>query len=387
MSSNKLRQDATASTKGAIYQLCVAVQKCYEMIAGQKVFVENLGDVTIEDQEQVETKYYRDSLTDNHSNFWNTLHNWVKDGFDSSPYTSLILYTTQQFGEKATISEWNNSDLEGRFEILSKIHKKSEERNSERRKKGGGKKSKTPISLLHQRFVLDGSRQEKLRDVISKFFIEACSPELPELHTIIKQQYIKGILNGKKDDFLNALIGFITQPQSGRGQHWEISYEAFDRKVGDLHNLYRRETRVFPRKHLDSIEPPGPQQVKEHRNHTFIQKITDIEYSEVIPDAISDYVAAVKTVRDEFKNYEVPVSRTENYTNELVRIYNTRYRIACRSCRDVISDSKNHYDHFTSEEPRKFEGFERPPDAFRNGLLHTQMDDDEKELQWRLEKR
>jgi len=357
------------------------------MIAEQKVLVESLGDVTIEGHEQVETKYYSDHLTDNHSNFWNTLHNWIQDDFDSSPYISLILYTPQQFGKMATISEWNNSGLERRLGILRKIHKNSEERESARTKRTSEKKSKIPDSLSHQRFVLNASRQEKLRDVIGKFVIEACSPELPELHAIIKQRYIKGILDGKKDDFLNALIGFITQPQSERGQNWEISYEAFERKVGDLTSLYHRETRVFPRKYLDDPKKPNGQLLDEHCNHVFVQKIEDIEYFVVIPDAINDYVAAVKTVHDEFKNYEVPVSRTKNYTTELVRLYNTRYRTACRNCMDIISDSQTFYDNLTSEEPREFEGFERPPDAFRNGLLHTQMDDDEKNLQWRIEKK
>jgi hypothetical protein len=144
---------------------------------------------------------------------------------------------------------------------------------------------------------------------------------------------------------------------------------------------------VFPRKHLDNPKKPNAHQLQEHRNHTFVVKIQDIEYSEVITDAVSDYVAAVKTVHDEFKNYEVPVSRTENYTAELVRLYNIRYRIACRNCMEIIPDSQTFFDNCTSDEPREFEGFERPPDAFRNGLLHTQMDDDEKKLQWRLEKR
>lgn len=356
------------------------------MIAGQKVFVESMGDVTIEAHEQVETKYYRDHLTDNHHNLWNTLHNWMQDDFDSSPYVSLILYTTQQFGKKAAISEWNNSDSAKRIDILKVIHKKSEERESERAKKASDKKSKIPISLSHQRFVLDASRQEKLHDVISKFYIEACSPELPELHTIIKQRYIKGILDGKKDDFLNALIGFTTQPQSGRGQSWEISYEAFEKKVGDLTTLYHRETRVFPRKHLDNTKIADPKQLEEHLNHTFVQKIKDIDYFEVIPEAVNDYVAAVKTVQGEFKNYEVPVSRTESYIDRLVQLYNTRYRSACRNSLDIIKGSQNLYDNITSEEPREFEGFERPPDTFRNGLIHSQMDDDEKKLKWRLKK-
>ena len=384
MRTNKLSQDASDSTKGIIYQLCIAVQKCYEMIASQKVLVESLGDVTIEAQEQVETKNYRHPLTDNHPNLWGTIRNWMKDDFDSSPYISLILHTTQQFGKNATIRAWNNSGLENRLEILKEIHKKNEERESARAKRTSEKKAKIPDSLSHQRFALDASRQEKLRDVIGKFVIEACSPELPELHTIIKQRYIKGILDGKKDDFLNALIGFITQPQSRRGQNWEISYEAFERKVGDLTSLYHRETRVFPRKYLDDSKTIDTKQVEEFGCHAFVKKINDIRYSEVIPDAIRDYIATAKTVLEEFKNYEVPVSRTENYNNELAKHFNTRFRYACRNCQDIIRESQNFYDSIMAEEPRVFEGFERPPDAFRNGLIHAQMDDDEKKLRWRL---
>src|SRR5574340_163512 len=126
MSADKLAQDATASTKGTIYQLCVAVQKCYEMVAGQKVLIESMGDVTIPGAQQVETKLYVDVLTDNHPNFWNTLHNWMQDGFDSTQYAALILYTTQQFGERATISEWNRSTPDQRRAILEAINQSAE---------------------------------------------------------------------------------------------------------------------------------------------------------------------------------------------------------------------------------------------------------------------
>jgi hypothetical protein len=45
--TEKQRNDATESIKGTIYQLCVAVQKCYEMLRGQVVLIESQGDVSI----------------------------------------------------------------------------------------------------------------------------------------------------------------------------------------------------------------------------------------------------------------------------------------------------------------------------------------------------
>ena len=383
MSADKLIHDATASTKGTIYQLCVAVQKCYEMVAGQKVLIENRGDVTIPDSQQVETKHYSDDLNDNHPNIWKTLRNWMQDDFYPEPYTSLILYTTQQFGERAIISKWNDAPSQERLEILKAIHRQAEERELERQNKASDVKPKTPDVLLLQRFVLDLSRRDKLNQVVKRFVIEACSPTLPELHTFIKQRDIKGILDGKKGDFLNELIGFITQPQAPKEQSWEITYDRFDKKVGDLTNLYCRETRAFPRKHFDSAKLPDAHQMDTHCDHAFVRKIRDIEYPTVIPKAVMDYLGAVQTINEEFKNYEVPPSRTENYANELVDIFETRYRVASRKCMDIIADSQNFFDEVTVEEPREFEGFDRPPMAFRNGLLHTQLNDDVK-LQWRL---
>jgi hypothetical protein len=387
MSSDKLLNNATPSTKGTIYQLCVAVEKCYEMVLGQKVLIECQGDVTIPDSQQVETKFYSDALTDNHPNIWKTLLNWMQDGFDPTTYSSLILYTTQQFGERSTISEWNGLILQQRIEALEGINRLAEERELERHKKAPGGQSKIPDVLSHQRFVLDALRRSKLHQVLERFAIEACSPNLSELHTIIKQRNIKGILEGKKDDFLNALIGFITKADEARGKNWEITYEEFDEKVGDLNTLYCRETRVFPKKYLDCSQPQNAQQLKDQHNYTFVRKIRDIEYHEVVPKAVSDYIAALRTLHEEFKNYEVPPQRTKNYAEELIELFTIRYRKACRGCIDIIKESKDFLDDTTAEEPRSFEGFDdRPPLSFRNGLLHSQLDDEDKNLKWRLEK-
>ena len=54
MSAEKVRQDATASTRATIYHLCVAVDKCYKLKDGQKLLIEELGDITIEGEQQVE---------------------------------------------------------------------------------------------------------------------------------------------------------------------------------------------------------------------------------------------------------------------------------------------------------------------------------------------
>ncbi|MDD3277004.1 MAG: hypothetical protein PHP93_08150, partial [Kiritimatiellales bacterium] len=126
--TEKQRNDATESIKGTIYQLCVAVQKCYEMLRGQVVLIESQGDVSIGGQEQVETKQYSGMLTDNHPNFWNTLANWMQTKFTDEKYSALILYTTQEFGKSSGLATWNADSLLQRISFLEKVLQESEAR-------------------------------------------------------------------------------------------------------------------------------------------------------------------------------------------------------------------------------------------------------------------
>lgn len=255
MSNNQLVHDASASTKGIVYQFYVAVQKCFELVSGQKVLIEKRGDVTISDSQQVETKLYQEPLTDNHLNFWKTLNNWLQDAFDDTVYSSLILYTTQEFGEHAMIAEWNEADHRRRFEILETIHNYAEERETQRKKKNSTEERSIPEALSFQRRVLDGEKRDKLRRIIEKFVIASGAPLLDDLYKRISDQYCKGILDGKRHDFLNSLLGFVISPDAILDNSWEITYEQFDAKVGELRPLYARETRIFPTKHFDRATP------------------------------------------------------------------------------------------------------------------------------------
>lgn len=116
-----------------------------------------------------------------------------------------------------------------------------------------------------------------------------------------------------------------------------------------------------------------------------MQKINDINYRDVIAQAIQEYIGASRTVLEEFKNYEVPLSRHENYEKETLTVFQARYRIAARNISDVIRDSKNFFDQISAEDPPSFAGFDKPPRAFRNGVIHMNCDDPEKNLKWRLE--
>lgn len=382
MSAEKARQDATASTRATIYQLCVAIDRCYKLRDGQKLIIEELGDVTIEGDQQVEVKQYSDRLTDGHSNLWNTLRNWTDDAFDHSPYTSLILHTTQEFGPEATISEWNSKNPDERIALLHTIKQKFEKAH-EKAKIANPKQTASAV-LNHQRFVFDPQRLTKLKAVIEKVWIEAGTINLPDLYNELKQDRIRGILNGKKDDFLNSLIGFVCRPGQKTGESWEITYEEFAVKLEELTNIYRSETRVFPSKHFKQIEA-GNQD--EDREDLFIKKIHDIHYPEVIAHAIHNYEAAIQTIDEEFTAYRTEPERLRGYSKAVEDRFESNHRIACRKCSDEISDSKNFYDETHASQPPDFPGFQDSPDWFRNGLLHMRMNDNNADFRWRVIKK
>ena len=380
MSESSAKHGAVASTRGTLHQLWVAVEKCYEMHqAGQKILIETQGDVSGEDQTEV--KQYSDNLTDNHLCFWKTLKNWMDDRFDPTKYKSLILLTTQQFGPNATIKNWNHESQDRRLEIVQSIYDQNEKAYSQAQSKK--KQATVPKPLQLQRYIFANERKGKLAGVLEQFFIEAEAPETPALFGKLKGQYLKGVLEGKKNDFLYALFGYISQPANNSPSRWEVSYEDFSKKVEELTGMYCKDTKIFP---TVSVQPISDKDLSDHKKHRlFVQKILDIDYGAVLRIAIEHYYVALKTINEEFSAYAVPQQRTERYSRELVEQFQTKHRQATRNTTDIIKDSKNLYDDMTSSTPQSFSGFDSStPFAFRNGLLHAEMDDDDKDLKWRL---
>jgi len=383
MCSSSVRQDATASTRGTIYHLCVAVARCYEMREDQKLLIEELGDVTVEDQEQIEVKQYSDALTDGHHNFWNTLHNWMDDAFDANAYTSLILHTTQKFGAKTRLRDWNDAPLGRRLAILEEIHAEFEEGFS-------AKLAKDPSSqpskvLSHQRYAMDPGLNARLKDIAPKVLIEACQPTLPDLFSKLKDTRAQHILEGKRDDFLNALIGFVCRTDKKAGERWEITYEEWSAKVQDLSSTHCKDTRRFPRKYYQG-ETPNPLDVQQF-DELFVRKIREIEYESQVSKAVYDYESTVKTINEELCAYRVDPEVTKGYARTVESRFSSEHSIACRACTDEMRDSQDLYDKVIGTEPPRFSSFDDVADEFRNGILHISMNDAEKQLKWRVRKK
>jgi hypothetical protein len=378
MTNVTTRGDATASTDAIVYQLGVAVSKCFDLDEGQVLVIEELGDVTIEDGVQIEVKCYIDSLTDGHKNFWNTLTNWMDAGFDQAKYQSLVLHTTQKFGPKSNISKWNQFSVQERLKFLEDVNTEFEDGLKNKRAKDP--KAEPSTTLLQQRALLVAPKRQKLESVVSKIAIDASSPEKSELYRQLERVKSKGILSKNKSIFINALIGFIARMGRDKGNRWEISYGDFDKELQELFSRLSVESHAFPTTHYDSFKP-------EHnttKNDLFIAKIHDIDHSKHLPQAIKEFYSSLLTAGNVLEKHVLFNSNLVKYKDLVTRNFEMLYENACLRGDHSIAAAKIFYNTICTDVPPAFTGFDDSPHWFRNGILHMAMNDPVGAYEWKL---
>ncbi|BDB27313.1 hypothetical protein CTP10_R47180 [Cupriavidus sp. P-10] len=374
------RSDATASTRATVHQLCVAVAQCFALKSDQKLLIERLGDITVEGHTQFEVKrYHSKPLTDGSKNFWNTVYNWMDARFPRAQYASLILLTTQSFGTTAQLRYWNEMDRAGRLDLLCAIH--ANQADEFEVAQGADPELKRSKVLELQDWILDPIRRDLLESVVPKIYIEASAPDLSELYQSIQTEQLR-VPAENKGAMMDALLGFVCRADQPREAAWEIDFRDFDTKLKELYDIHGKATRYFP-------EKPHPDRISEVPTDTaqdpFVSKILDIDYEDVIPEAIHHYQNAMTLIETHIQSYLIEPSRWKGYHSEVLDIFNANYRKAARNCVDEIHASQDFYDDVHGTGAPKFPGYDDSPTWFRNGLLHVEMNNSQ--LQWKLKKR
>lgn len=371
--NRKIKHDASSSIGGTIYQFYIAIDKCFELLDGEKVIIEKYGDVTISDKYQIEVKQYQEDLTDLHENIWKTINNWLQNAFDVGHYKNLILLTTQKFGVKSSFKEWNIRNKSDKKQILDDIFQKFHQQ---------GNKSKNTEKLLNS--VLDDSKKDKLLDILEKFIILDSSAEDSSYYEQIKQKHGKSVLSSNADDYINSLLGYLLSPTVRVGESWEITYQDFTSKVESLVNQFRSGTITFPKKY--AIQKVGDDEIDRHKEHLFVKKIEDINYHDAKSKAISDYVRTNHTISQELIKYAINKDHYNGYEQEIIDTYNPEYSKASRNTDKTkcIKDSKDFYDDTIGSVAPQFIHFNDTPKFFRNGLLHDMANDEDKNIVWKL---
>jgi hypothetical protein len=383
MTKNKQDFDASDSIEGIILQFYVALDKCFELAEGESLYIEKDGDVSTPDQ-QYEVKNFADQLTDSHVNFWKTLNNWSKTDFDPAKYKSLILLTTQDYGEKTQFKDWNILDVASRLAILNSIFSGAKKRYETAKAKAEERKvTKKPEALRYMEKILGENNKDRLDSMLSKIYIDDNSPPPEELYEKIKTRYFRGIPNDNKVKAINATLGLLISPEIVANE-FEVQESTFTESFQAITSIYHSATIIFPKKHINL--KLNEDEIQQHLEANFVEKIKDIEYDEVVNDAITDYVITSRTIAEELKGRIVGKEMYEAYESELMKQIGPRYKKASRSCtpETTIRLSKDHYDEVMGMASPNLASYNDTHITYKNGTLHSLADDKSKGLIWKL---
>ena len=354
------KNSALTTAQAFYHQSIVALDKCFEMEKEDCIYIEKDGDISLITEgentgSQIEVKDVAAALTDHHESFWKTLKNWLAPEFHHKKYNYLILYTTQLFGKTTKLVKWNESNPQKRLEILRDICSSSS--------------STSEIAKLQADIMSKGDTI--LLQVIEKMtlFTEAESKE--EILNRIKKRYIQGIPSNNKNQCLKGLIGFIYS--MANKDCWQISYENFKEEMLELTSKLCRKEFTFPDfKGLIATE----QEVAKNVTKKFVSKIQNINYTEVIPEAVGNWLEFTKSLNEDLDNSPIYKEKTKSYQAQLISQYKAKYRTAqIRS-----EDPRILYNEITGNIPQAINNY-TPHVAYRNGVMHDAMDSND-DLKW-----
>ncbi|WP_341266104.1 hypothetical protein WKC53_07130 [Morganella morganii] len=166
-----------------------------------------------EQSTQFEIKNYSAPLTDHHENLWKTLKNWLSLEFDHSQYSSLVLHTTQAFGSKTRLKDWNLKTPEQKLQILKDIF---EERKKEQIS------TQKPSNIAKIQTEVMGTDETSLKTILSKLTLFTEADNAPDLEEKILNRLI-GIPKNNLNSYLQGLIGFVYSQATQKKLECKIS--------------------------------------------------------------------------------------------------------------------------------------------------------------------
>jgi len=188
-----------------------------------------------------------------------------------------------------------------------------------------------------------------------------------------------GIPKSNLKSYLQGLIGFV-YAQATR-QSWSIKHQEFAAKCEELTALLCKKEFTFP---VFTGYEASELEVEFHQDKPFVQKIKEIEHHEMIPDAVGNWLELQNSLVEQLDEFPLYKNKTITYQSQLVKKYKLAYSSAQLEVTDLIISSKLLYNKIISEQPLNM-GNDIPPLEYKNGLIHDAMDDEERDLKWKIE--
>lgn len=378
MSEGQPKNSALTTALAFHYQVLIGLDKCFSLEDGQTVWFEKDGDVSvissdITESSQTEVKDYTAPLTDHHENLWKTLKNWLAPEFNHTQYGVLILYTTQSFGVTTRLKNWNSQNSEQRLEVLKCIFADRTQDQLDAEK---------PSEIIRiQKQVMLNSTESELKSILGKIILNVEVDDLDVLRQGFFTKLDGFIPLANRRSFSEGLIGFIYE--QANNTHWKIEKKLFNQKKESLTARWGPTLFTIPDfNNRDATE----YEVEIYLSQLFAHKILEIEYEDVLPEAIGNWLELRNSLIEELDGYPQFRDTVKRYREQWVRQFIARHRTAGRKQGCLTTISQDLYDQVTSESPFGIDGYPNPDFVFRNGLIHDLMDDEDLQLRWQVKK-
>lgn len=372
----KAINDATQSKMGDIYQYIIALKDCFALKKDETLLIEVQGDVSTINKNnglvQKEIKHHiaEDNLTDRDVDLWKSLANWYVSYDEIKKFDSLVLYTTSIIPSNGKLEEWNNKTKEEKLAILIEIGAEKKEREKTFRSE-------------YDRIFNDGYNKENLLDILDKFTIENKQANIEKITETIYPSIIT-IPDENKWNFIASLLGVILMSITNPPFKWNITYDAFQKIVQtEAAKYYRTDCLPLPLEF--ARQEPDKKSADALLEKVFVKAIKDIEYDEVIPEAVSDYWKSSMTITKYFQDNPTYCRDIELYQIDLKTKMNATKRNALidsegTTRKEQIKIGKKLYNDVISWDAKDFGSIIQNQAYFQHGVIHDIVD--EKEFKW-----
>jgi len=235
-----------------------------------------------------------------------------------------------------------------------------------------------PSEIIRLQKTVMTANELLLKSILFKLTLFTDADNAKELEKRILARPI-GIPKNNLNSYLHGLVGFVYAQATQ--QSWCVKFKDFFAKCEELTTRLCKKEFTFPE--FISYEA-SDLEIELHQDRPFVRKISEIKHHEMIPDAVGNWIELQNSLLEQLDEYPLYKEKTVIYQNQLVKRFKLAYSSAQLEASDSIKSSKLLYNKTIAEQPLNI-GNHIPPIEYKNGLIHDAMDDEEKDLRWRIE--
>ncbi|EWH06197.1 hypothetical protein AT00_09380 [Pseudoalteromonas lipolytica SCSIO 04301] len=219
--------NATAKYLGYVYQVLIAIEKCFDAKPNETIWIECFGDV-YDGKRFTEVKHHvkEHNLASNSADFWNTLKNLVEE--DSSMFEQIVLHTTSFISERSIFHGWNTRSAHEKLSII-KSHVPS-----------------PSIKPLYDK-IFKGASNAELLSILSRFTIDQSREHVEEKwKSLLGDRKLKCVLEPYRETILHWIYSYVNKNAIVDHQHWKVNINDFDDAFQFQVNRWSGENIPFP---------------------------------------------------------------------------------------------------------------------------------------------